>query len=147
MAFGTGREPRVVAIGDVNGDQRLDLATANFYSNSVSLLTNLTDPPTDAIEDVNRLGTSLLWMWQSGDGQVQIRAVFDRLDVAAQFEIFDVAGRRIRRLDPGVARAREYSCTWDRLDSHGRRMPRGVYFVRFTAGELAIARKLVLLRD
>lgn len=36
--FAVGGEPRSLAIGDVNGDGKLDLAVANFVSNSVSIL-------------------------------------------------------------------------------------------------------------
>src|SRR3989449_3676267 len=36
--FAAGRSPDSVAVGDFNGDGRLDLATANFDSNDVSVL-------------------------------------------------------------------------------------------------------------
>jgi hypothetical protein len=36
--YATGFSPRTVALGDVNGDNRLDLVTANFAANSVSVL-------------------------------------------------------------------------------------------------------------
>jgi hypothetical protein len=40
--FGVGLNPRAVAIGDLNGDGKPDLAVANRDSNSVSVLRNLT---------------------------------------------------------------------------------------------------------
>jgi hypothetical protein len=40
--FATGNDPRSVSIGDLNGDGRPDLAIANLYSNSVSVLLNTT---------------------------------------------------------------------------------------------------------
>jgi hypothetical protein len=40
--FGTGSAPEAVAVGDFNGDGRPDLAVANFFSNSVSVLLNTT---------------------------------------------------------------------------------------------------------
>ncbi len=38
--FTTGLSPRSVAIGDINGDGKLDLSVANFGSNTVSVLRN-----------------------------------------------------------------------------------------------------------
>ncbi|MGQ0501926.1 MAG: FG-GAP-like repeat-containing protein [Panacagrimonas sp.] len=42
--FAVGNAPIAVAIADVNGDGRPDLATANFSGNNVSVLLNMTDP-------------------------------------------------------------------------------------------------------
>src|SRR5215467_2264079 len=38
LAFDAGSDPFSVAVGDVNGDDRLDLAVANFGSDNVSVL-------------------------------------------------------------------------------------------------------------
>ena len=38
VTFPTGRDPRSVSIGDINGDTKLDLAVANFNSDNVSIL-------------------------------------------------------------------------------------------------------------
>lgn len=38
VTYGTGSQPYQVAIGDLNGDGRLDLATANYAANNVSVL-------------------------------------------------------------------------------------------------------------
>ena len=40
VSFGTGSEPYSVAIGDLDGDGRQDIAVANFASNAVSVLRN-----------------------------------------------------------------------------------------------------------
>src|SRR5678815_5074888 len=42
--FATGSNPRSVTTGDLNGDGRLDLIVANFNSNNVSVLLNITAP-------------------------------------------------------------------------------------------------------
>ncbi len=42
--FATGIDPRSVAVGDLNGDGKLDLAIANQGSNSISVLLNTTTP-------------------------------------------------------------------------------------------------------
>ena len=42
--FATGIGPVSVAVGDLNGDGKLDLVVANFNSNNVSVLLNITAP-------------------------------------------------------------------------------------------------------
>src|SRR5207249_4680848 len=42
--FATGTIPASVTMGDLNGDGKLDLATANAISNTVSVLLNTTAP-------------------------------------------------------------------------------------------------------
>ena len=44
QGFATGVNPRAVAVGDLNGDGRPDLTTANLNSNTVSVLLNTTLP-------------------------------------------------------------------------------------------------------
>jgi hypothetical protein len=42
--FGTGGQPRTVTSGDLNGDGMLDLAIANYWDHTVSVLLNTTAP-------------------------------------------------------------------------------------------------------
>jgi PASTA domain/FG-GAP repeat len=48
--YATGRGPKSVAIGDLNGDGRPDLATANYYASTVSVFANT--PGFCAVQDV-----------------------------------------------------------------------------------------------
>jgi hypothetical protein len=41
--FPTGSGPRSVSLGDINGDMKLDIAVANEYDNTASILLNTTD--------------------------------------------------------------------------------------------------------
>jgi hypothetical protein len=43
LDYATGRHPEDVAIGDLNGDGKPDLATANYFANSISVLLNRGD--------------------------------------------------------------------------------------------------------
>ena len=58
--FAAGLGPVSVAMGDLNGDGRLDLIVANFNSNNVSVLLNITAPgaPTPIFADKQDLDTS-----------------------------------------------------------------------------------------
>ena len=47
-----------------------------------------------------------------------------------QIQIFDVAGRKVRNLADRVFPAGEQELKWDGTDDAGRRVGRGVYFVR-----------------
>jgi hypothetical protein len=61
QTFATGNEPFSVAIRDLNGDGRPDLATASFFDDTVSVLLNTTAPgaaaPTFAVQLVFDTGT------------------------------------------------------------------------------------------
>jgi len=58
--FAAGLGPVSVAVGDLNGDGRLDLIVANFNSNNVSVLLNITAPgaPTPIFADKQDLDAS-----------------------------------------------------------------------------------------
>lgn len=64
---------------------------------------------------------------------------------ARDLTIYDLAGRRVRRLDlsglpPGPARV-----AWDGRDDDGRRLPPGIYLARFTDATREVVRRLVRL--
>jgi hypothetical protein len=63
-----------------------------------------------------------------------------------RLEVFDVAGRRIRTLVAGVREPGEYRAHWDRVDSAGTRVARGIYVVRLIAGNESVTRKVVSAR-
>ncbi len=59
-------------------------------------------------------------------------------------EIFDSRGRRVRRLEPAVTPG-VHTTSWNGIAASGVRAPGGVYFVRFTADEAVVVRKVTLL--
>lgn len=68
-------------------------------------------------------------------------------DARVDLAIFDVTGRRVRRLHSGESQAAgEYSLRWDGRDDHGERLSSGVYFCRLgIPGEERVT-KLTLIK-
>ncbi|HPF36164.1 MAG TPA: FlgD immunoglobulin-like domain containing protein [Candidatus Krumholzibacteria bacterium] len=66
---------------------------------------------------------------------------------AARLDVFDVSGRRVRRLWEGTAPAGRSEVTWDGRDDGGRALPSGTYLARLStaAGETPV-RRLTLVR-
>jgi hypothetical protein len=66
---------------------------------------------------------------------------------AHEVEVYDAAGRAVRRLFSGTRPVGDYELEWDGRDGSGARVASGVYFVRIrAAGATQVARKLVLVR-
>ncbi len=59
--------------------------------------------------------------------------------------IYDVCGRRVRRMDVSHAAAGRYVAEWDGRDEHGHRARAGLYFARFESAGAAATGRLVLL--
>jgi hypothetical protein len=63
----------------------------------------------------------------------------------ADLEIYDVRGRLVRTIDQGQHNAGTFLRNWNRMDSSGVRMSRGVYFVHLTTERQRLSKKLVLI--
>jgi hypothetical protein len=63
--------------------------------------------------------------------------------IARRIEIFDVSGRRLRRLPLGAGE--EGVAHWDGRDDRARRLPAGLYFARLTGGSLRAQARVVLI--
>jgi hypothetical protein len=60
--------------------------------------------------------------------------------------IFDVSGRRVRRLFSGTAASGAHDLAWDGRADDGAAMPSGVYFYRLSGDTETHERKMMLLR-
>jgi len=60
--------------------------------------------------------------------------------------VFDLSGRRVKRVDSGLAPVGRFSLKWDLRDDRGRPVDGGVYFVRFSLGGKNVTHKLVVLQ-
>ncbi|MGE7417525.1 FG-GAP-like repeat-containing protein [Methylobacterium tarhaniae] len=72
--FATGNQPNSVTLGDVNGDGRLDLVTANYGSNNASVLLGNGDGTFKARTDftTGSLPTSVALADADGDGKLDL---------------------------------------------------------------------------
>ncbi len=60
-------------------------------------------------------------------------------------DLYDVAGRRVRRLQDGTLSAGPHRLEWNGQDQSGRALPRGVYILRLTRAGSTSTRKVVVL--
>lgn len=60
--------------------------------------------------------------------------------------IYDLGGRRVRRVETGEAKAGRFSLEWDLRDDAARPVHGGVYFARFSLGGQHVTRKLVVVQ-
>ncbi len=67
-------------------------------------------------------------------------------DAEATLDVYDPAGRLVRRLQAGRLLSGEHEIRWDGCDSQGRRVAVGLYFVRSTAGGESRDCRLVLVK-
>ncbi|NIV13274.1 MAG: T9SS type A sorting domain-containing protein [Aliifodinibius sp.] len=60
-------------------------------------------------------------------------------------DIFDISGRRIRRLLSGIYTRGEHQVTWDGTNENNKYMSTGIYFYRIRVGQRQKVRKMLLL--
>jgi flagellar hook assembly protein FlgD len=62
-------------------------------------------------------------------------------------KIYDAAGRLVKdfNLQSEICNMQS-SVVWNGTDDQGRKLPEGVYFVQFTAGDLTKTQKIILLK-
>jgi acetyl-CoA acetyltransferase len=61
-------------------------------------------------------------------------------------EVFGASGARVCRLADRMQAAGEHEVTWNGRNTTGRAVPRGIYFVRMTAGKQDTISKITVLR-
>jgi flagellar hook assembly protein FlgD len=65
---------------------------------------------------------------------------------SVSFDVLDMAGRVVSRLEPGEKAAGEWSEAWRATDGAGQALHAGIYFVRMrTGGRVIGTRKITLL--
>jgi hypothetical protein len=64
-------------------------------------------------------------------------------EMQCRLDVYDVTGRIVRSLHDGLHAAGSFSKSWDGRDETGKRVSNGVYYLRFTAGDRSVVRKIV----
>jgi len=67
-------------------------------------------------------------------------------DARVSLAMYDAAGRLVRTLADEQKPAGYYAVTWDGRDDLGRRVPAGVYFVKFETADHSQVEKAVILK-
>ena len=65
-------------------------------------------------------------------------------DYHASVDVFDLAGRRLRRVFEGVAQAGSHTVMWDGRNKEGLAGPPGLYFVRAHLPQGSITKRIVV---
>ena len=65
---------------------------------------------------------------------------------ALEAAVYDLRGRRVRRLRSGDAAAGEYLLTWQGRDDHGQAVASGVYLLRVKAGSTRLNSRVTVVR-
>jgi len=63
-----------------------------------------------------------------------------------EINIYDVAGKRVRKLVSKNLNASMHKRSWDGRNNQGRKVPVGIYIAKIRIGSDIVTRKLVLLR-
>ena len=86
------------------------------------------------------------WRLRAAGGALPRLALAGPGAAQVRLELFDLQGRRVRRLlDAGLA-AGERELVWDGQDERGRRCAAGLYFAQLTAGGARCEARVLLLR-
>ncbi len=81
------------------------------------------------------------------DIRYQLNTVDNREKPAVSIRIYDVTGRLVKNLNPrSLANNQQSMISWDGRDNSNKKLPSGIYFLKFETGYYKETRKLLLLR-
>ncbi len=145
--YGAGRSAISVAIGDLNGDARQDLAVANYYGDTVSALINIgLANPAGAFSPAWTERASWASIYPNpACGPATFRFAVPRAGIV-RVGIYDIVGHLVRTaLDQGLAPG-VHTVPWDTRDDDGLPVPAGVYYCQIRVGGEKTGSRITILR-
>ena len=104
-------------------------------------------PEITAVEPLPGLQTALLDSYPNPfNPGTTLRFTLAEPGLTVRLDIFDISGRRVRRLLDASLPAGEAAIFWDGRDDERQELSSGIYFARLTAGKEQFSAKLVLLK-
>jgi hypothetical protein len=89
--------------------------------------------------------TALLAPSRVADRRFEVRYRIGPHAAPVRLDVYAVDGRRVRVLARGTHPPGDYRSTWEARDDGGRRLARGIYWLRLAAGDVQVSRRLLLL--
>jgi hypothetical protein len=128
-------------------DTRIEPGRSYWYRLSLRSLDGsvMLSRPIEASTNGVRWSTALDVPYESAGGPIEIRYRVGAPG-SMRLEVFDVAGRRVATLIDGVRIPGEYRQPWERVNSSGRRVARGIYVVRLSTVDAVVSRKVAVVR-
>jgi hypothetical protein len=96
-----------------------------------------------AVQDVGPVGLVLAQNRPNPFGRSTTVAFSLLREETVDLRVFDVTGRVVARLASGRFPAGDHELEWTGVDTRGRRVSAGIYFVRLVAGDVEVTRKMV----
>jgi hypothetical protein len=152
--YSTGEGPSSVTSADFDGDGYEDVATANDWNHNVSILLNRSQVGIEEAQVLTRrklLGYRLA-PCVPNPFQHRTKIRYSILDTRCLIpkpimQIYDASGRLVKsfNLESSVQNI-ESEVIWDGRDDSHRKLPSGVYFLEFSAGDFSATEKMLLIR-
>lgn len=124
---------------------RVEATTIAFGPQPFSVCVIVDDSPTVSVEPLPAAFSFSLTGSNPAVGDAGYAFVLP-VRSAVGLSLYDVRGRRVRRLLDTTLDPATYPGVWDGTDDAGQRVGPGIYWYRLTAGSFSAVRRLVLLR-
>ena len=146
--YGTGFNPASVAIGDLNGDGKPDLAVANQGSNTVTAMMNTGGLPWAGVETAAPMVPAALQLHASPNPLFSAARITYSLPASAAVSVcvFDIAGRLVSTLARGTMAAGAHEARWNLSGDAGQSVRAGIYLVELRAGAQRTTTRVAVLR-